>query len=314
MSRYTNSTWSQWIKKQISEGYSWEDVKNLCVSPDQSEAVFMQLRKEQGLIPQRIQFSEWPSYVEQQRRANRADTLIAVFDRNPENRARLGEWFLRYSMQRSTDLERIWFYEDALDKIERYAMGFHIAFISLDDLEGAAIGHKLYDCNPDCIICYYADTRRDIGPLLHSRPYEFFLWSEGETGFTDRLDDMLCQVVNSKNVFCYETKKMLYCYPVKNLLYFQSDLKFVHIKTVLGNDTDVCAKLTDLEEILDQQRLLDQFIRVHKSFLVNKQFIQRASKNNHTLNLTTGDQVPVSDAYYKAVIKTLSRREVFLPV
>lgn len=142
----------------------------------------------------------------------------------------------------------------------------------------------------------------------------FFLWSEGETGFTDRLDDMLCQVVNSKNVFCYETKKMLYCYPVKNLLYFQSDLKFVHIKTVLGNDTDVCAKLTDLEEILDRQRLLDQFIRVHKSFLVNKQFIQRAGKKTHMVDLTTGDQVPVSDAYYKAVLKTLGRREVFLPV
>ncbi len=313
MSSYTNNTWNHWIMTQVQEGHSWEDITNLCVSSGQSEIVFERLRDENGLSPQNLRFSEWPFYVEQLRRADKADTLVAIFDCNAENRAKLKQWFLSYSMRRSTDLERICFYEDPLEKVERYAMGFHMALISLDDQNGTAIGYRLCECNPDCIICYYANSHPDFLPLLHSRPYDFFLWAEGEASFANKLDDMLCRVVNSKNVFCYETKKVLFCYPVKNLLYFQSELKNVHIKTVIGNDAVICAKLTDIAEALSQQRLLDQFIRVHKSFLVNRNLIQRVSKQDHTVYLTTGHQVPISDAYYKAVIETLGHREVFLP-
>lgn len=308
MSEYACRTWNHWAMEQLHNGYSWADIRNVCVLQEKSESEFARLQKKHGLIPQDLQFSEWPSYVERLRKAGRADTLVAVFDRSLENRDRLGEWFLHYSMRRSADLERIWFYEDALNKVERYAMGFHVALISLDDSEGAAIGHRLCECNSDCIICYYADTRQDLVPLLHSRPYEFFLWPEGEAGFARRLDDILFRVVTAKNVFCYETKKMLCCYPIKNLLYFQSDLKYIHMKTVLGNDAVVCAKLTDVEEALVQQGLFDQFIRIHKSFLVNRQSIQRINKQDHTAALTTGEQVPISDAYYKTVIRTLNRR------
>lgn len=307
MPGHARGTWGHWIAKQIQEGYSWEEVKDLCASS------FERLQAENGFMPQDLQFSEWPSYVERQRRASLADTLIAIFDQNLKNRSRLKEWLLRYSMQRSVDLERVWFYEDALNKVERYAMGFHIAFISLDDPDGASIGLRLYESNPDCMICYYADVLCELAPLLHSRPYDFFLWHEGEAGFINKLDGMLFQAVSAKNMFCYETKKLLCCYPVKNLLYFQSNLKYIHIKTVMGNDTDLYAKLADIEASLAQQGLLDQFIRVHKSFLVNRRLIRRINKPDHTAVLVTGEQVPVSDAYYKTVLRTLSCRQALLP-
>ncbi len=307
MPEYTNNTWSHWIIKQIRDGRTWEEIENLCVPAAQAESVFARLREEKGLLPKSLRFSEWRAYVEQQKRVSRADTLIAIFDQNSENRAHLKEWLLHYSMPRSAELERIWFTEDALNKVARYAMGFHIAFISLDDPGGAAIGQRLYECNPDCIIGYYSDRPRELGPLLHSRPYEFFRWSEGEAGFSDRLDDMLSRVVNSRNVFCYETKKMLYCYPVGNILYFQSDLKQVHIKTVVGNDADLYAKLIELEAALDRQGLLDHFIRLHKRYIVNRRLIHRVCKGNHTAELATGEQVPVSEAYYKTVIRALGR-------
>lgn len=305
---YIENTWSHWIEMRVRNGYSWEDIQNLCVPPEQSEAAFLQLQNEKKMAPQDLHFSEWPAYVERQKESGKANTLVAIFDKNPENRTQLREWFLRYSMQRNTDMDRIWFYEKTLDKVKHYAVGFNIALISLDDLDGPAIGHQLYAYNPDCIICYYAHTPQDIGSLLHSRPYDFFLWSEGSVCLPNKLDDMLHCVVNSKSVFRYETKKMIYCYPVKNLLYFQSDLKYIHIKTVVGNDTVACSKLVDMEKSLGQQELLDHFVRVHKSFLVNKYLIQRISKQDHTVHLTTGEQVPISDAYYKTIIRMLGHK------
>lgn len=190
----------------------------------------------------------------------------------------------------------------------KYAMCFHIAFISLDDPAGMEVGQALYDTNPDCIICYYKHTPCDLSKLLHSRPYEFFTWSQGKGAFLAKLADMIGRTIVSPNMFSFETKKILYCYPVGNIVYFQSNLKYVHIKTVLGNDADIYAKLSEIEQNLHDSGLYPLFIRTHKSFLVNRANISAVNKQNHTLKLSTGESIPVSDAYYKAVIRELSRR------
>ena len=47
MSNYASEEYSsckEWVAAKIQEGFTWEDVKNLCVSPDQVEAEFDNLR------------------------------------------------------------------------------------------------------------------------------------------------------------------------------------------------------------------------------------------------------------------------------
>lgn len=295
-----------WISKEFRDGHTWKAIERLCVSPDQSEKAFCELQSK-GKIPAGFSFSDWKQYVHTQRQVSSASTLVAIFDRNPENRDTLKRWLLDFSMGRVTDIERLWFSDErAIRNIAKYAVCFHIGFISLDDPMGLAIGQALYDVNPDCIICYYKNTPCDLFELLHSRPYEFFTWSQGKDAFQEKLEDMIGRTVFSANVFSFETKKILYCYPVKNIVYFQSNLKYVHIKTALGNDTDIYAKLSEIEQNLYDSCLYPLFIRTHKSFLVNRTSISAVNKQNHTLQLSTGDSIPVSDAYYKTVIRELT--------
>ena len=297
-----------WISKEFREGHTWKAIERLCVSPDQSEKEFCELQSK-GEIPAGFSFSEWKQYVYTRKQVSSAITLVATFDRNPENRNTLKRWLLEFSMGRVTDIERLWFSDErAMRNVAKHAACFHIGFISLDDPLGFEIGQALYDANPDCIICYYKNTPCDLSALLHSRPYEFFTWSQGKDAFQEKLDDMIGRTIVSPNMFSFETKKILYCYPVGNIVYFQSNLKYVHIKTALGNDADIYAKLSEIEQNLHDSNLYPLFIRTHKSFLVNRASISVVNKQDHTLQLSTGEFIPVSDAYYKTVIRELTRR------
>lgn len=302
------SSCNNWISIQFRDGHTWEEIEGLCVPPGQSEKRFCELQSI-GIIPAGFSFSEWKQYVHTQRQVSSASTLVAIFDRNPKNRDTLKRWLLDFSMGRVTDIERLWFSDErAMRNVAKYAACFHIGFVSLDDPMGLEIGQALYDANPDCIICYYKNTPCDLSALLHSRPYEFFTWPQGKDAFQEKLGDMIERTVFSANMFSFETKKILYCYPVRNILYFQSDLKYVHIKTALGNDAGIYAKLSEIEQNLRDSNLYPLFIRTHKSFLVNRASINEVNKQNHTLQLSTGESVPVSDAYYKTVIRELTRR------
>lgn len=300
---------NNWISMQFRNGHTWEEMESLCVPPDQSEKMFCELQSIRGIIPADFSFSEWKGYIHMRKQISSANTLVAIFDRNPENRNTLKQWMLDFSMGRVTDIERLWFSDErAMQNVAKYAVCFHIAFISLDDPGGIELGQTLYDTNPDCVICYYKRKSCDLSALLHSRPYEFFTWFQGKDVFQEKLEDMIGRTVFSANMFSFETKKILHCYPVRNIIYFQSALKYVHIKTALGNDADIYAKLSEIEQNLHNSSLYPLFIRTHKSFLVNRASIHAVNKQNHTLELSTGDSIPVSDAYYKTVIRELARR------
>lgn len=298
---------NNWISMQFRNGYTWEEIERLCVPLEQSEKKFCELQNIHGIIPAEFSFSEWKQYIHMRKQISSANTLVAIFDRNPENRNILKQWILDFSMGRVTDIERLWFSDErAMKNMAKYAACFHIAFISLDDSGGMELGQTLYDTNPDCMICYYKRKSCDLSALLHSRPYEFFIWSQGEDTFCEKLEDMISRTVFSANMFSFETKKILYCYPIRNIIYFQSALKYVHIKTALGNDADIYTKLSEIERNLHNSGLYPLFIRTHKSFLVNRASINAVNKQNHTLELSTGDFIPVSDAYYKTVIRELA--------
>ena len=60
-------------------------------------------------------------------KAASAIVLIAFFDQNVQHQKEIKLWLTRYTMQRETDLERIWFTSsDAVEKLEKYAGGVRL--------------------------------------------------------------------------------------------------------------------------------------------------------------------------------------------
>lgn len=68
MSGYASNEYiesKKWISAQIQEGFDWEAVKHFCVSADQEQSVFEQLRDEELIIPPNMEFDEWFAFVDE---------------------------------------------------------------------------------------------------------------------------------------------------------------------------------------------------------------------------------------------------------
>lgn len=53
----------KWIAQKIQEGFSWDDVRNLCVSSDKVESEFDKLQNDELIIPQNMYLSDWIDLV-----------------------------------------------------------------------------------------------------------------------------------------------------------------------------------------------------------------------------------------------------------
>lgn len=233
---------------------------------------------------------------------------IAVFDSDSSNREKIKRTFLNYTMRFQTDIDVLWFF-DKFDqnKIKKYASTIHIAFISLDVKEGEDAGNIIYRCNEDCRIVFYSAGAKDLEPLLRFRPRSFYTLAEDDARVYQKVDDILSEIKRSHRYFCYENKRKLLWIPLKSIVYLQSDLKYVNICLQNGKQERIYAKLSEISPLLD-----GDFIRIHKSYFVNKKAVRSVNKSEKLIVLGNGRQLPVSEANYKAVMSAFdesTRRE-----
>lgn len=67
MSNYAGCEYTEckkWISAQLNNGYSWEDVKCLCVEPGAEEQEFIRLKEDELIIPDNMKFSEWHEFID----------------------------------------------------------------------------------------------------------------------------------------------------------------------------------------------------------------------------------------------------------
>lgn len=230
---------------------------------------------------------------------------IAVFDNKETNREAIKQIIAKYTAQQNIDFDVLWFFEDInKDKIEKYISSVNISLISLDLEHNGDISQIVYDNNEDCRILYYSSFVRDLEPLLCVRPRGFHLMSRGEAAFVESLDDIVTEVRKSKNNFYHETRKDIFVIPLKSIIYFQSDLKYVIIKIKNKESERIYSKLSAIEPYLNKN-----FLRIHKSYILNTDFVDQIDKSNKTIILNNGEILPISDVNYKTVINYFLERE-----
>lgn len=225
----------------------------------------------------------------------------AVFEQNRENRELLRDWTVRYLIRTDREMDFLWFTRKVTpEKLKKYAGKIDFAMISLENEEGIEAGRLLYRLNPECRICYYRSAPCDLQPLLSTRPAAFFLQKRGEAAFWQMLDELLGELTRAKDIFFYEGKKGIYCIPLAHILYLQSDLKYVLVHVDAGEDIRFFSRLSQVEDRLD-----GRFVRIHKSYIVNSEHVEFVDKKLHTVRLSNGESIPISDAQYEGAVEKL---------
>ena len=230
---------------------------------------------------------------------------LAVFDNDPANRAAIKNAIVKYTMQSLTDFDVFWFFENLDEsRIKKYSSAIHIALISLNIRESAKIGKTIYQNNEDCRIVFYSSDPNELEPLLRVRPRGYYKTSDGENSLFGKIDDIVSEIKLSSNYFCHENKREIILIPTRQILYFQSDLKYVNICLKNGKEERVYAKLSEVESGLDSD-----FLRIHKSYLVNTRFVRSVNKSDKIVTLANETELPISEANYKDTLSFFKERE-----
>ena len=92
-------------------------------------------------------------------------------------------------------------------------------------------------------------------------------------------------------------------------MYFQSELKLVSVFS--ENSTPICIvrKMSEVQQHLAQIGLSDSFLRIHQSYIVNKEYISELNKRDHRILLKNGEELPISDSKYESVLRALRNND-----
>ena len=229
---------------------------------------------------------------------------IAIYDDDIISIKRLDAALDCYTVQRNTEYDvNLFIGNEGLSHIEKYAKNIHIALVSICSKSCRDFCIKLNNENPNCRICYYNVSGN--ASINIANP----MWFMGKDipVFSDkqRTTDMIEQLFNGLkyfgNLLMFDTRQLLYIIPTEEIVYFQSDLKYVNIFCKNGESISVYKKLDIVESALS-----NVFLRVHKSYIVNKTFIDKIDKANRTVVLHGGEVLPISTSQYTKVLDELS--------
>ena len=179
-------------------------------------------------------------------------------------------------------------------------MFFDVIFLDMEmeGKTGIEVGKWLREIrkNEKTEIIYMAEDERHVVELFQNRPFDFLLKPLTEKKIFQVLDKLFRVRIIGERKFRYTIYGVSYEEQIKNILYFQSDLRTIEMVAMEKTEKFV-GKLSQLEE----QVVLQSFIRTHQSYLVNPEYIVKIEKKS--IQLMNGEFVPISKKY-SSEIKT----------
>ncbi len=182
--------------------------------------------------------------------------------------------------------------EELLADIE--AKGYYDVVIMDIDLKDGMSGiytaekiKKIYEHICLIFISQYDDYYKEV---FHIHPFQY-LEKKGQIG---RLAESLDQAVGTyrytKEIYTFQFKAVNYSILLYEVLYFVSDKRVIKVCMEDGREYSFYGKLDEVEESLKESN--SQFIRIHKSYLVNGRQMEMFYPRQ--VRLRNGQTLPVS--------------------
>lgn len=200
------------------------------------------------------------------------------------------------------------FCEDLKEKLSQYdgeiyifndAYNFCLSEIIFDivfiDIEVNGTGFKAAKYakiqNPDCIIAFVTNHAEFMAEGYQFRVFRYILKSEPKSLINKEINDVFNEYYRINKFINGTYKGEVFTIRIKDISYIEITGRIANIHTTKG-----LYKMYSQMSVLEKELSGSGFIRCHRSFIVNSEFI-RSIRNDSDFELFTKEIVPISRSY-----------------
>lgn len=162
--------------------------------------------------------------------------------------------------------------------------------IVMPRIDGISLARALRELDEDMLIVFITSKIEYMQTGYEVRAFRYLLKDQIDEGLPKIWNDIIKELLDRQDAyFSYEFERKTYRLPIRDILYFESNLRRIVVHTKASENATLYGKLDDLSV------KYSSFIRVHKSYLINRRYIRMISAG--TVVLSNGEVLPVSRRY-----------------
>lgn len=162
--------------------------------------------------------------------------------------------------------------------------------ILMPGIDGISLARELREFDEDMLIVFITSKIEYMQTGYEVRAFRYLLKDQIDEGLPKIWNDIIKELLDRQDAyFSYEFERKVYRFPIRDILYLESNLRRIVVHTKASENAVLYGKLDDLSV------KYSSFIRVHKSYLINRRYIRMISAG--TVVLSNGEVLPVSRKY-----------------
>lgn len=222
---------------------------------------------------------------------------VAVFDQNREHLRQIESYLTAFLFDECEFT--IYTFETEDDLIEFIdSNNIILNLICLDADSKSNIGFSAAEyirkINVKVNIIFITNDRAGLEKGYKYNAFDYLLKPVKVSDLSETISRLFFYIDNSKSYFYIKIGRNIERYSESTILYFASTARKVTLFTVDGG-VDFYAKMDDVYEQLDQS----VFIRIHQSYIVNLNHINKISKNH--VYMDDNEILPISKKYCEGI-------------
>lgn len=179
---------------------------------------------------------------------------------------------------------------------------FDLIFLDIESMNGVVLGHKIREeMKIETMHIVYISAKQEHAMELFSvRPLNFLVKPITKRDVVSNLKKAMDLLIQSREYLRFQNGNKLYRIEYGDIVYFSTEKRKIQIYTVNGF-YDFYGKLHEI-----QKKVPSNFIRIHKSYLVNDVYIKKWEYGS--VSVGDKDMIPISPSYRKAVREILKKK------
>ena len=161
--------------------------------------------------------------------------------------------------------------------------------IMMPEIDGISLARELRELDEDMLIVFITSKIEFMQTGYEVKAFRYLLKDQIDTGLPKIWKDIEKELLDRADTyFTYEFERKTYRYPCRDILYLESNLR----RIILHTNRDTATLYGKLDDLAIKYPM---FVRIHKSFLVNRRHIHSISAG--MVVLSNGDVLPISRKY-----------------